>query len=300
LGDAIADLAAARPLGNSAPILVDPDANFARHYDRQTFSFEHGLGGHPLFDLPNLIALSRHLPDGGASAYWSNGPVHVGDRWERNQAARYSLEDTIANIADNNSLVIIKHINDDPEYGPVLCDFLERVVELSGVQMRRDVAAKEALILISSPKRVTPYHFDDECNYVVQVVGNKTLRVYDQTDRTLLTERELERYHAGDASAAVYDPERVAEAVTYDLHAGKGVHVPTHAPHSALVGDNISVALSITYELHSVHRASTVYSVNNRMRALGLTPKPPGISWWSDTAKIASARGARWARRFLR
>jgi hypothetical protein len=280
-------------------VLADPAGQFARDYNRRTFLFEHGLGGHPLFELRNLVALSRHLPDDGASAYWSNGRVGVDDRWEKNQAARNTLQDTIANIADNDSLVIIKHINDDPEYGPVLCDFLDRVIELSGAQMEPDVVVKEALILISSPNRITPYHFDAECNYVVQVVGDKTFRVYDQADRTLLTELELEQFHAGDMSAAVYNPERVAEAVTYNLRAGQGVHVPTHAPHSAVVGDNVSVALSINYELRSVQRASNVYWMNSRLRALGITPKTPGQSKWSDGVKIAAARGARAARRLL-
>src|ERR1700730_17402967 len=117
------------------PVLADPDGRFARNYNRRTFSFEHGLGGHPLFELPNLVALSRQLPDGGESAYWSNGRVGFDDAWEGNQAARYTLQDTIANIGDNDSLVIIKHINDDPVYGPVLNDFLDQVVALSGLEM---------------------------------------------------------------------------------------------------------------------------------------------------------------------
>lgn len=87
-------------------------------------------------------------------------------------------------FGDNNSLVILNQVAQDPVYGPVLQELLARVVALSGEQMRQDVVAGEVSILISSPNRLTSYHMDQDCNFLMQVAGNKTLRVYDHTDLT--------------------------------------------------------------------------------------------------------------------
>jgi hypothetical protein len=172
------------------PVLTDQEGQFARNYNRRHFLFRHGLKDHPLFELPSLVDLARrpfhHEP------YWSNGKVNANDPWGINRDARLSLIETIANIGDNNSLVILKQVAQDPVYGPVLQELLARVVALSGEQMRQEVMVGETTILISSPNRLTSYHMDDDCNFLMQAVGNKTLWVYDHTDLTLVSHEERE------------------------------------------------------------------------------------------------------------
>jgi hypothetical protein len=228
-------------------ILTDPDGQFARNYNRRHFQFPHGLKGHPLFELSSLVDLARrpfhHEP------FWSNGKVSVTDSWGANGEARLTLVDTIANIGDNDSLVVLKHVEQDPVYGPVLQDLLARVIELSGKQMRQDVLLGEAIILISSPNRVTSYHMDAECNFLLQVAGNKSLWVYDHTDPTLVSHEAREQYHMGNQNSIAYQESRQSEAAVYELHAGNGVHIPVFAPHWVRNHDNISVALSVNYEL---------------------------------------------------
>src|SRR5216683_1657425 len=120
------------------PSLTDSEGLFRQNYNRKTFSFAHGLSSSPLFDLDSLIELSRRMPD-HRDTYWSNGKVAVGNGWEAGTDGRLSLQDTIAHIAENDSIVILKHTEQDPVYGPVLQDFLGRVVSLAGEQMRSDV-----------------------------------------------------------------------------------------------------------------------------------------------------------------
>jgi hypothetical protein len=268
------------------PSLADPEGLFRRNYNRKTFSFPHGLSSNPLFDLGNLIELSKRMPD-HRDTYWSNGKVAVGHGWEAGTGGRMSLQDTIAHIADNDSIVILKHTEQDPVYGPVLQDFLGRVVSLAGEQMRSDVIVGETLILISSPNRVTPYHMDGETNFLIQVRGDKWFYVFDHEDRTLVTHEERERYFSGDISGAVYRKEKQKDAVAYDLNAGYGVHVPLCAPHWVQNRDNVSVAISVTYELHSVERLTKIHRFNKRLRRLGLTPTPPGVSAVGDQVKMA-------------
>src|SRR5215470_7249157 len=118
-------------------LLSDPQGLFRQNYNRKTFCFAHGLASSPLFDLQSLIELSRRMPD-HRDTYWSNGKVAVGHGWEAGTAARLSLQDTIAQIAENDSIVILKHTEQDPLYAPLLQDFLGTVVSLAGEQMRSD------------------------------------------------------------------------------------------------------------------------------------------------------------------
>ena len=272
---------------NAGALLADPDGVFAQNYNRKTFSFPHHLAGHPLFELDALIELSRRMPD-HRDTYWSNGKVKVDNRWEEGTSGRASLQDTIANIATNDSIVILKHTEQDPVHGPVLREFLAQVVTLAGERMRCDVTIGETLILISSPNRLTPYHMDAETNFLVQVRGDKWFHVFDQDDRSIISDLEREQYFAGDMSSAVYNEERQKHAVTFDLHAGYGVHVPVGAPHWVQNKDNVSVAISVNYELRSVDRLKRLYRINHRLRRFGIVPRPPGESALIDGVKFST------------
>jgi hypothetical protein len=288
LEEIVADSGAAAQDGDM-PVLTDPDGQFARNFNRRHFLFRHGLKDHPLFELRNLIALAERPLH--VEAYWSNGKVGPADSWGTDRAPRLTLIDTLANIGNNNSLVILKQVAQDPIYGPVLQDFLASVVALSGEQMRQDVAVGETSILISSPNRLTTYHMDDDCNFLMQAVGNKTLWVYDHNDRTLVSHEEREQYHMGNQNSIVYLESRQCDAAAYELHAGDGVHIPVFAPHWARNNDNISVAVSVNYQLRPMLAEKRVYRVNSLLRKLGAAPTPPGFSPWRDRLKIAAANG---------
>lgn len=282
------------------PVLTDPHGDFARQYNRQSFCFEHGLKGNPLFELDSLVELSKRLPAHPDFAYWSNGRVSINDPWEKGMSERYSLQDTIRGIADNNSIVIMKHTEQDPVIGPVLQEILSKFVEYSGAQMRDDVIVGESLILVSSPNRITPYHFDAELNYLVQVTGDKTFHVFDHTKAQQVTDEELEGYFSGAPSAARYGEAKQAHATVYDLKAGQGIHIPVTAPHWVQNGDNISVALSINYELKSVAQRAKSYWLNHRLRKLGINPSSPGRSAMLDGMKAASATSLQGLRGLLK
>jgi hypothetical protein len=268
----------------------DPDGTFRKNYNRKDFMFKHELTGNPLFELRSLAELTRRMPDHGEH-YWSNGPVAVNNTWSDGTIGRQSLQDTITNIEHNNSIVILKHTEQDPVFAPVLQSVLATMIELSGERMRSDVTIGEVLILVSSPGRITPYHMDSETNFLLQVTGDKWFHIFDHTDRTLVTEKEREDFFSLSRNCAVYRPERQDECNKYDLHAGYGVHVPTCSPHWVQNKDNISVALSVNYELRSVDRMEKLYRFNRRMRKIGVEPVPPATSEWRDRIKLAAEDG---------
>ncbi len=280
-------------------ILSDSEGRFPPTYNRSTFMFRHGLSGHPLLQLPNLIDLSGRLEkyDG---CYWSNGSVNVTDRWEKGADRRQSLRNTLENIEHNDSLVILKFGVHDPIYGPLFRDILSLIIKLARPERLEDVLVGRVTILIASPHRTTAYHVDSDVNYLFQVAGDKFFAVFDQTDRTLVTDEELEGFFNGDLSAAHFKPDREADATTYDLKAGFGVHVPWLAPHWARNGGQVSIAVSCNFDLASLERLSAIYKTNHRLRSIGFKPRSPRDGSWGDDAKVFSVKTMSTLRGLLR
>ena len=283
----------------SPEILSDPDGQFPSTYNRSTFMFRHGLSGHPLLQLSSLIDLAGRLEkyDG---CYWSNGPAEVTDRWEKGADRRQSLRKTLENIKENDSLVILKFVVHDPIAGPFFCDVLKTIIRLVGPTMAEDVLVGRANILIASPHRITAFHIDSDVNYLLQVAGDKSFAVFDQTDRTLVTDEERELFFNGDESAASFKPDRQSEGTDHDLRAGFGVHVPCMAPHWAHNRDQVSIAVSCCFDLASIQRLGLVYKTNRRLRSLGIRPSSPRDQTWSNGAKLLGARTAVAMRSLLR
>ncbi|HTB67223.1 MAG TPA: hypothetical protein VK727_13420 [Steroidobacteraceae bacterium] len=281
------------------PTVVDPEGSFARNYNRTDFMFEHRLTGHPLFELPSLVELSKRLPDNGEN-YWSNGKVAVNNSWSAGTSVRQSIQDTIVNIEHNDSIVILKHTEQDPIYAPILQNVLATLIDLSGERMRSDVIVGEVLILISSPGRITPYHMDAEVNFLLQVTGDKWFHIFDHADRDLVTAQELEKFYAVSRNIAVYRADRQNDCEKYDLHAGYGVHLPVCAPHWVQNRDNVSVALSVNYELRSIGRLEKVHRFNRRLRGLGVDPSIPGNNVWGDRLKLTAERSIATVRSLIR
>ena len=283
----------------SLEILPDPNGQFHKHFNRSSFMFPHGLSDHSLLKLPNLIDLASRLEkhDG---CYWSNGSVNVTDRWEKGFDRRQSLRKTLENIEENASLVILKFGVHDPIVGPFFRDLLETIIRLSDREKTEEVLVARATILIASPNRITAYHIDADVNYLFQIAGDKSFTVFDQTDRTLLTDEELERYFAGDESAARFKPDRQTEGTAYNLRAGFGVHVPCMAPHWAHNGRAVSIAVSCNFDLASFQRLRLIYMTNHRLRSIGFRPRSPSDGSWRDGAKVFGVRTVSTIRGLLR
>jgi hypothetical protein len=282
----------------SPEILTDPEGQFPPTYNRSTFMFRHGLSGHPFLQLPSLIDLAGRLEkyDG---CYWSNGSIKVTDGWEKGADRRLSLRETLQNIEHNDSLVILKFVLHDPVVGSLFRDILASIIRLARPKVE-DIVVGRTTILIASPHRTTAYHIDSDVNYLFQVAGDKFFAVFDQTDRTLVTDEELECFFNGDLSAAQFKPDREDEATSYDLKAGFGVHVPWLAPHWARNGEQVSVAVSCNFDLAPLQRLSAIYKTNHRLRSIGLKPRSPRDASWSDGAKVFGVKTASTLRGLLR
>jgi hypothetical protein len=272
--------------------LLPASAEFAAKFNRMDFIFDHGLAHHPMFEPRALLGLANRIPKYRDFVYWQNGRVKVNDRWESNPGPRLSLEETILNIAHNDSLVVLKHAEQDEVYGPLLQEILQRIFSFTSPEAQRDIILGESLIFLNSPRRVTAYHMDLESNFLLQVAGTKFCHVHNCADRSVVPHEELENHCGGDYNAAIFKPERQHDAHHYTLTPGHGVHFPSTAPHWVENGDDVSISININFDLVSVHeKMKPVYKVNRVMRRMGMSPAPPGTLPLRDAFKKRASVG---------
>ena len=176
--------------------VIDGDADlFQENFNRFTFPFAHHLAGHPLFELPRLLELSKHLPD--ADVYYDAGDVRVDQRWDEVPRSKLSVDQLITRIENAGAWILLKRTNQDPRYAAVLEQTLAEAAALVGPRFPRKIRMRTNVILITSPNRVTSYHIDPDCNFLCQIQGRKVLHVFDRYDRDVLPEEEIEALLGG-------------------------------------------------------------------------------------------------------
>jgi hypothetical protein len=249
-------------------------------FDRQAFQFRHLLAEHPLFKIPRLVELVLSRP--ANEFYFDQGDAAIDQRWNSMPAKTLSLEQAIYKIEQAKAWIIINHAERDPQYRQLLDRALDEILAGSGLE--RHVKSREVIIFVSSPGRVTTYHIDRECNFLLQIAGDKTIYVFDRNDREILTEEEVEQFWSQDNNAAKYKPQYQERAMAFHLTPGTGVHIPVNCPHWVKNGDKVSVSVSINFQFHDRFRAN-IYRMNYLMRKAGLRPTPPGQAGWKDSLK---------------
>lgn len=271
---------------------------FRELFDRRSFEFSHHLSGHPLFEIPRLIELSKRLSETDG-VYYDAGDISVGQRWKDCPSGSLSVDETIRRIRDAGAWIILRRAEEDPEYRVILDDCMSEIRGLVGRDLSAEMKVQNAIIFITSPNRISTYHIDRECNWILQIHGEKDLSVFDRNDREVLPEEEIERFWTVDNNAAIYRDQYQNRATVYRLAPGRAVHVPVNAPHWVKNDKNISVTLSVNFQFRDSFRAD-LYRANYYLRKIGLSPTPPGNSPLRDDLKRTVYSGARSLRRLIR
>jgi hypothetical protein len=265
--------------------LIEHNDDFLRNYNRKPFPFFHNLATHPLFTLPRLLQLASDTRKNRPKDFtYDMGDFQPGQRWDSAGPRTFSLEECIERIENAKAWILLHYAQKDPEYAEVFDQCMREFEELSGVDVRNVMRVEDALIFITSPNRTTAYHIDRECNFLLQIRGGKTIYLFDQHDRDVLPEEEIERFWTRDNNAAIYKPHYQDRALAFHLEPGNGVHIPVNAPHWLQNDDNISVSFSVNFTHKDSERAN-IYRANYALRKLGINPNPPGRSTISDFMK---------------
>jgi hypothetical protein len=274
-------------------------ADFREKFDNKPFVVSHNLtASHPLFAMSRMRKLANFLRNNNFHVHYDVGNVGVGQRWDAVPKGVMTFEAAIERIENAGAWIFLKQVEQDPEYGELLESMMAEVSELSGRDIKREMKLMEAIIFITSPNRITSYHIDRECNFLLQVSGDKEISVFDREDRDVLPEKEIETFWSKDSNAAKYREQYQNRANVFQMTPGNGVHIPVNCPHWLQNGNNVSISFSVSYQFKDSRR-KFVYQSNYYLRRMGLNPTPPGRSSVRDAAKRIAMGTALNTRNFI-
>lgn len=270
---------------------------FRQKFDRVSFEVAHHLSAHPLLQLPALMQLAdRTLKRAPRELYYDMGNIQVGQRWDSVPQRQFSPQEALQRIENCGAWFIFRSAQHDPEYKLFLDRGLAELKELIGAGIESQIMIEDIIVFVTSPKRISSYHIDRECNFLLQIQGTKTIHIFDREDREVLPETEIERFWSVDRNAAVYRPHLQHRAASYRLRPGNGVHIPVNCPHWVQNDDNVSVSLSVNFQFKDRRRANP-YRANFLLRKMGLNPTPPGRSPALDSVKATAVAPLVWAKK---
>jgi hypothetical protein len=182
----------------------------------------------------------------------------------------------------------------------VLLDALfAQVLHLRGGLRGERLRRLESAVFITSAASITPFHFDPEIAFFMQIEGRKVYHVYDPAS---VSEHELEQfYRRGELSIAEVDLKSRDPSLehVYTLNPGDGHHQPHDSPHWVETGAGRSISYSFVFETNATRARGRTLACNFYLRRAGMTPSRPGLSPMQDAAKAAAIRVAFPVRRRL-
>ena len=273
--------------------LLQIDAQeFSTDFNRRPFFIDHNLVDHPLVSLPRLIELSRILPE--EHVIYHSGEIQPNTRLYGGRKTGLSSEETIRQIEECKSWLVLRYVETDPEYRELINAVLDEI-QVYTEPLDPGMLKRQAFIFITSPQGVTPWHTDPEYSFLFQIRGRKSLKIVSPPP---FSEEEVESYFATGRNPDFKD-EYYARASAYDLSEGRALHFPLTVPHWVYNGNEVAISISITFQTYASERRTIIYNTNHRLRRRGLQPTPYGKSVPKDSAKYFAFRASRRARRLL-
>jgi hypothetical protein len=273
---------------------IPPSAEFSTSVDKIPFLFRHNLSGNELFSrsaikrliervgaLPPKSSLTGRTVTRGFFIKEGLGSLE----WGSPQFQK-ALNEAYDHIDLSGSRIKLSSIHQFDEYAELLANCVTDLSGATGVDFTRRFSRAIATLFISSPGEFTPYHIDQEVNFLLQIEGVKEVEVYDGSDRTVVTPTQLEGFWTG---RHFIEPKPDSKPKNFVMSEGFGIHHPSFFPHTVRVGDRMSVSLSLGFQ-RAHFTVAEVSLLNAYLRKLGLNPRPPGVNRGIDAVKSAIAR----------
>jgi hypothetical protein len=247
----------------------------------------HALMEHPLLQLDSLIDLAKRLESRGLVRAHNDQatPETSFTTAPDTHPLQNSVADTIRRIEASNAWMALHNVQTDPLYRGLVDEVLDYV--RPKVEARDPgLCHRAGWIFVTSPNAVTPYHLDHEHNFILQILGKKTIHVFDPLDRAITSEIALEKFHHKHSRELVtFTPDKQAKARVFEAGPGDGAYMPSTAPHWVKNGDNVSITVSFTYYTQRTMVLKQLYRANATLRQLGIEPRPVGRSPSVDSLK---------------
>lgn len=289
---------------------LDPAA-FAAGFDRRPFTIRHHLVGHPLLALPRLVELGRTLTPAhgvGSVLYFradhginqvDEGPGRRTFVTRNLERPALSVQDTIAQIESCNAWMQLRNIGLDPEYAALLRQLMDEFAP-HAERLAPGSVALRGDIFVSSPGATTPFHLDEEHNFLLQIRGTKQLSIADGGNPAVLSSSQMDDFYRGNGELARYAPQLEALSEHVTLAPGQGVHIPACHPHWVKNGGEVSISLGVLWLSDVTSRRRQLWRVNQGLAKVGLHPRPAGQAPLLDALKVAPFQARKRAARALR
>lgn len=237
---------------------------------------KHRLIEHPLLQLDSLQRLAARLAEKGSVRTHNDQAApdtNFNDAPDTHKA-QYDANETIKRIKEAKAWMSLLNVQRDPEYRKLVDEILDDVrphIEERDPGMH----FRAGWIFVTSPNAITPFHFDHEHNFILQIHGNKTVHVWEPLDRNVVTEEALELFHAKHKrDKLVLNEEVQKRAMVFEFKPGDGAYMPQTAPHWVKNGNDVSVTISCTYYTEATRRRQLLHRTNYSLRQLGIKPAP--------------------------
>ncbi|ALA17576.1 MULTISPECIES: cupin-like domain-containing protein [Chelatococcus] len=268
------------------------EADFSSRFPREPFATRHNLADHPLFSLTTLARLAKTLPRDRVE--YNAGDVAPGVKPEDVPTLDMPAEEVVHRIEQCNAWMVLKRVEVEPAYRALLEEVLTGVAEKLGHGSLEEAGFHDiqGFVFVASANATTPFHVDPEENFFVQIRGPKFFHIFDNRDRSLLSDEELEMLPSKHRNKR-YDPRHEEKAQVFSLQAGDGLFVPHLWPHWVRTGDGHSVSMAITWKSPRAERLNTLLRANGLLRKYGFPQPAPGTSPLMDGVKVAAYRAMR-------
>jgi hypothetical protein len=229
---------------------VDDDM-FTACFDRHPFKISHDLVKHPLLQLPRLVELARSLDRpilyfrGDHAINQVDAAVGSGELkrtfFDRKLSRpALSATETIAQIESCRAWLQLRDVGSDPEYASLLGKIIDGF-RVPSERVAPGLSAPPADIFVSSPGARTPFHLDEEHNFLLQIRGSKKLSIANGFDPAVLDRASLSSYFRGSGELVPFSEHLAQHLIHVDLLPGEGVHIPACFPHWVQNDDAVSI-----------------------------------------------------------
>lgn len=254
------------------------EAKFLKH----AFTLKHSLADHPLFTLPRLVELAKSMPRDRIE--YNSGKVAVGVKPEDVPKIDKAPEEVIRSIETDNAWMVLKRVESHPAYLSILESFV-REANLAAGRKPEDFSDVEGFIFVSSANATTPFHIDAEENILIQIKGDKFVRTFDNGDRSLVSEEEMELSPSKHRNLP-YEDWFESRAEMHALKPGDALHMPYMIPHWVSTGSSYSISMAMTWKTPEVLRLNKIRTMNGTLRRFGLPQRQPSVYPTLDAAKV--------------
>lgn len=265
-----------QPIVASKPVATDDPFDrkaFAALYPQVAGTFAHRLAQDPLFAWDRLT----QIVDQGEDAVTHVRETLPDGRFEPIAEMPANKGSLVEGLPDTQNWIMLRDLDRWPDFAPLVADIHAAIASVAQPRTG-ELLIPTAYLFLSSPRLLTPLHFDPEFNILFHISGDKDFTVL-RDEAGAPNARDNEVFHQDGDNLIGWQDRFSEQGETFSLKPGDALHVPFKAAHYVGVGDTPSISLSVTWRSRDSLLQDDAWAMNAWLRRRGLAPRPVGQSF---------------------